>query len=145
VKEFLVSKGIAEDKIETSAVGQTQQLDKEAVNQLQTNNPNLAPESHVKNAQATWLAYNRRVDIILNHSQSKGRSIRAVLSKSGTRLGHPVAESETGSKNGGTESMMMIPFGWREKLVRAAFLASPIWITGLRCYRGVGWFCKFTP
>jgi hypothetical protein len=65
VKEFLVSKGIAEDKIETSAVGDTQQLDKEAVNQLQTNNPNPAPEVHLKNQQATWLAYNRRTDVIL--------------------------------------------------------------------------------
>ena len=65
VKEFLVSKGIAADKIETSAVGETQQLDKEAVKQLQTNNPTPAPEAHVKDPQATWLAYNRRVDIIL--------------------------------------------------------------------------------
>jgi len=65
VKEFLVSKGIAADKIETSAVGETEQLDKEAVNQLQTNNPNPAPEAHVKDPQTTWLAYNRRVDIIL--------------------------------------------------------------------------------
>jgi len=65
VKDFLVSKGIAEEKIETSAVGETQQLDKEVVNQLQTNNPNPAPEAHVKNPQTTWLAYNRRVDIIL--------------------------------------------------------------------------------
>jgi hypothetical protein len=65
VKDFLVSKGIAEDKIETSAVGETQQLDKEAVGQLQTNNPNPAPEAHVKDPQTTWLAYNRRVDIIL--------------------------------------------------------------------------------
>jgi hypothetical protein len=65
VKEFLVSKGIVEDKIETSATGQTQQLDKEAVNQLQTNNPNPVPETHVKNQQATWLAYNRRADITL--------------------------------------------------------------------------------
>jgi hypothetical protein len=65
VKGFLVSKGIAEDKIETSAAGETQQLDREAVNQLQTDNPNPAPEAHVKNPQATWLAYNRRTDIIL--------------------------------------------------------------------------------
>jgi hypothetical protein len=65
VKDFLVSKGITEDKIETSAFGETQQLDKAAVEQLQTNNPNPAPEAHVKDPQTTWLAYNRRVDIIL--------------------------------------------------------------------------------
>ena len=65
VKEFLVSKGIAEAKIETAAVGETQQLDKDAVSQLQTNNPNPAPDPRVKNQKATWLAYNRRTDIIL--------------------------------------------------------------------------------
>jgi RES domain-containing protein len=51
--------------MDVSGLGETQQLDKEAVTQLQTNNPNPAPETHVKNAQATWLAYNRRTDIIL--------------------------------------------------------------------------------
>ena len=65
VKEFLVSEGIVGEKIETSAVGQAHQLDKEAVNQLQTTNPNPAPETRVKNPQATWLAYNRRADITL--------------------------------------------------------------------------------
>jgi outer membrane protein OmpA-like peptidoglycan-associated protein len=65
VKEFLVSKGVAEEKMEVMAVGDTQQLDKQAVDQLQKDNPNPPPEAHVKNPQATWLAYNRRVDIIL--------------------------------------------------------------------------------
>jgi hypothetical protein len=50
--------------MEVMAVGDTQQLDKQAVDQLQKDNPN-PPEAHVKNPQATWLAYNRRVDIIL--------------------------------------------------------------------------------
>jgi hypothetical protein len=65
VKEFLVSKGVAEDKIEFSDDGSTQQLDKDAVEKLQTSNPNPAPEAHLKNEKATWLAYNRRADISL--------------------------------------------------------------------------------
>ena len=65
VKEFLVSKGIVEAKIETSAYGQEKQLEKSTVIELQTQNPNQPPETRVKNFRATWLAYNRRVDVVL--------------------------------------------------------------------------------
>src|SRR5258708_20570526 len=65
VKEFPVSKGIVEAKIETSAYGQEKQLEKSAVIELQTQNPNQPPETRVKNFRATWLAYNRRVDVVL--------------------------------------------------------------------------------
>jgi outer membrane protein OmpA-like peptidoglycan-associated protein len=65
VKDFLVSKGIAQDKIETASFGREKPLDKDAVNQLQLQNPNPAPEGRAKDTRATWLAYNRRVDIVL--------------------------------------------------------------------------------
>jgi len=65
VKDFLVSKGIAQDKIETASFGKEKPLDKDTVSQLQSQNPNPAPEVRAKNTQATWLAYNRRVDIVL--------------------------------------------------------------------------------
>ncbi|HKE08219.1 MAG TPA: OmpA family protein [Candidatus Acidoferrum sp.] len=65
VKDFLVSKGIAQEKIETASFGREKPLDKDAVNQLQLQNPNPAPERRAKDARATWLAYNRRVDIVL--------------------------------------------------------------------------------
>ena len=65
VKDFLVSKGIAQDKIETASFGREKPLDKDTVNQLQLQNPNPAPETRAKNTRATWLAYNRRVDIAL--------------------------------------------------------------------------------
>ena len=65
VKEFLVSHGIAQDKIEVSSFGKDKPLDKAAVTELQSQNPNPAPESRAKNSRATWLAYNRRVDIVL--------------------------------------------------------------------------------
>ena len=32
---------------------------------LQTQNPNQPPEKWVRDSRATWLAYNRRVDIVL--------------------------------------------------------------------------------
>jgi hypothetical protein len=32
---------------------------------LQARNPNVTPEDRIRNFRATWLAYNRRVDIIL--------------------------------------------------------------------------------
>jgi hypothetical protein len=64
VKDFLVSKGISADKIDVAAYGLEKPLDKNTVDQLQASNPNPPPESHLKNPHATWLAYNRRVDIL---------------------------------------------------------------------------------
>jgi hypothetical protein len=65
VKDFLVSQGIAENKIDTEAFGSQKPLDKATVTDLQSRNPNQPPEARVRNFKATWLAYNRRVDIVL--------------------------------------------------------------------------------
>ncbi len=65
VKEFLVSQGIAAEKIDTSAYGEQKPLDKTTVGDLQNRNPNKPPEKRARDSQATWLAYNRRVDIVL--------------------------------------------------------------------------------
>jgi outer membrane protein OmpA-like peptidoglycan-associated protein len=65
VKDFLVSQGIAENKIESSANGDAQPLDKSAVIELQSKNPEQPPENRVRNFRSTWLAYNRRVDVVL--------------------------------------------------------------------------------
>ncbi len=65
VKDFLVSQGIAPEKIDTAAFGDQKPLDKATLSDLQNQNPNQAPEKRVRNSQATWLAYNRRVDIVL--------------------------------------------------------------------------------
>ncbi len=65
VKEFLVSQGIAEDKVDASAFGDDKQLEKSTVIELQTQNPEQPPETRVQNFRATWLAYNRRVDVVL--------------------------------------------------------------------------------
>jgi outer membrane protein OmpA-like peptidoglycan-associated protein len=65
VKDFLVSQGIAADKIDTSSYGKENPLDKATVIDLQARNPIQPPETRVRNFRATWLAYNRRVDIVL--------------------------------------------------------------------------------
>jgi len=63
VKEYLVSSGIPENKIETVANGDTQQLDAAKVKVLHDENPNkLAKHGTVQDL--IW-AYNRRVDIVL--------------------------------------------------------------------------------
>jgi hypothetical protein len=71
VKDFLVSQGIAAEKIDTSAHGKENPLDKATVIELQTKDPNQPPETRVKNFKATFLAYNRRVDILLLPTNAK--------------------------------------------------------------------------
>ena len=65
VKDFLVSQGVSAEKIDSSAYGKQKPLDKAKVSNLQTQNPNKPPEKWVRDSRATWLAYNRRVDIVL--------------------------------------------------------------------------------
>jgi outer membrane protein OmpA-like peptidoglycan-associated protein len=64
VKNFLVAKGISDVKVEVTAYGLDKPLDQNTVDQLQSSNPNPPPEAHLKNTHASWLAYNRRVDIL---------------------------------------------------------------------------------
>jgi outer membrane protein OmpA-like peptidoglycan-associated protein len=75
VKDFLVSRGIAQDKIEVSSFGKEKPLDKTAVTELQSQNPNPVPGNRVKNPRATWLAYNRRVDIVLLPKNQESRRL----------------------------------------------------------------------
>jgi outer membrane protein OmpA-like peptidoglycan-associated protein len=65
VKEFLVTQGISADKITTQAYGEDQPLDKTVVEELQKQDPSQPADSRPRNARSTWLAYNRRVDVIL--------------------------------------------------------------------------------
>ncbi|MGC2088342.1 MAG: OmpA family protein [Candidatus Acidiferrales bacterium] len=65
VKDYLVSQGISADKIETRAEGKERQLENNEVAQLQEHDPAKAQKWMVRRVHDTWLAYNRRVDIIL--------------------------------------------------------------------------------
>jgi peptidoglycan-associated lipoprotein len=64
-KKYLVSQGIAANQIETQAEGKSQQLSQEQVKKLQSQNMQPPQKWMTKREKATWLAYNRRVDIIL--------------------------------------------------------------------------------
>lgn len=65
VKDYLVAQGIAADKIETRAEGKERQLERSKVTQLQDQDPAKPEKWMMHRVQNTWLAYNRRVDIIL--------------------------------------------------------------------------------
>ena len=64
VKDFLISKGVSADKVVVTAYGLENPLDKTAVVQLQSSNPNPTPAAHLKDLPTSRLAYNRRVDIL---------------------------------------------------------------------------------
>jgi len=83
------------DKIEVTARGEDQQLEKNTVEQLQTSNPNPPPEAHVKNMHASWLAYNRRVDVVLLPTNAE---FPTLLSQQRTRCTDPVAKTKTRSR-----------------------------------------------
>ena len=65
VKDYLVSQGIAADKVEIRSEGKDSQLDEQQVENLQSQDPQKPQKWMDSRKKATWLAYNRRVDIIL--------------------------------------------------------------------------------
>jgi hypothetical protein len=71
IKAYLVDQGISADKIQTAAYGKDQPLDRDTVKGLEGSNPNPAPKAFAKNVRGTYLAYNRRADIILLPSGKK--------------------------------------------------------------------------
>ncbi len=71
VKQFLVDQGISGDKIETAAYGKQRPLPRADVKQLESTNPQTQPKFMAREPYTDWLAYNRRVDIILLPSGKK--------------------------------------------------------------------------
>jgi len=71
VKNFLIADGIAADKIEIRSEGKNQPLDEKAVETLQTKDAQHPQKWMTSREQATLLAYNRRVDIILEPTGQK--------------------------------------------------------------------------
>ena len=70
IKQYLVDQGVTADKIETAAYGEERNLTKDEVKGLEEANPAKASKKHA-NKRATWLAYNRRADIVLLPSGQK--------------------------------------------------------------------------
>jgi hypothetical protein len=71
IKQYLVEQGIPADKVQTAAYGKERPLEKKAVKELESTNPNKPPKARLKNVEGDWLAYNRRADIVLLPSGKK--------------------------------------------------------------------------
>jgi hypothetical protein len=65
VKNYLVAQGVDADKIEIRAEGKDKQLDRQTVIALQSKDPEKPEKWMTKHARTTWLAYNRRADVVL--------------------------------------------------------------------------------
>lgn len=65
VRNYLVSKGVPADDIKIRAEGKTKQLDQKTVDVLESKNSEQPEKWMTKNAKTTWLAYNRRADLVL--------------------------------------------------------------------------------
>jgi peptidoglycan-associated lipoprotein len=68
VKQFLVDAGIPASVIETMAIGEDKNLERNEVKELEQGNPSTPPRNRVQNLYADWLAHNRRVDVVLRAS-----------------------------------------------------------------------------
>lgn len=60
-----MSRGVPSDRIRTRAVGKDQQLDAKKVEALQSQDPEKPEKWETRQTRTTWLAYNRRADVIL--------------------------------------------------------------------------------
>lgn len=65
VKDYLISQGIAADQVQIRADGKQKELSRKDISSLQLADPQKPEVWMKRHAYATWLAYNRRVDIIL--------------------------------------------------------------------------------
>jgi len=65
IRSYLVSQGVPSDKIQTKAVGKDQELDEARVAELQSKDPQKPEKWETRGKHTTWLAYNRRGDVIL--------------------------------------------------------------------------------
>ncbi len=65
VRDYLISKGIPADEIKIRAEGKNKQLDQKSVEVLQSKIDAKADKWMTKNEKTTWLAYNRRADLVL--------------------------------------------------------------------------------
>ncbi len=65
IKDYLVSKGIPANEITIRAEGKDKQIDQKTVEILQSKNAQTPAKWMSKREKTTWLAYNRRADLVL--------------------------------------------------------------------------------
>ena len=70
-KQFLVSQGVPQEKIETSSEGVGNVLDEQAVAQLEAQSPDPLPADRAAQKSSTLFAYQRRVDIVLTPTNAQ--------------------------------------------------------------------------
>jgi hypothetical protein len=69
-KQFLVSQGVAQEKIETSSEA-ANVLDEQSVAQLEAQSPDPLPADRAVQKSSTLFAYQRRVDIVLTPTNAE--------------------------------------------------------------------------
>ncbi len=70
-KAYLISKGVPASDLEVRAKGKNDQLSIKKVESLQSRDSQKPEKWMMRNEKATWLAYNRRVDIVLEPTGKK--------------------------------------------------------------------------
>ena len=70
-KDYLVSQGVPADRIETRSEGKEKQLDEKQVVSLQSQDAEKPEKWMTSRKKTTWLAYNRRVDVVLEPAGQK--------------------------------------------------------------------------
>src|SRR6201984_74229 len=66
IRDYLVSKGIPADEIKIRAEGKDKQIDQKMAEILLAKNDPKPVKWMTKNKKTTWLAYNRRADLVLD-------------------------------------------------------------------------------
>jgi OmpA family/PEGA domain len=64
IRDYLISKGVPADEVTVRAEGKDKQLDQKTV-ETQVSKAGKKPAWMTKNEKTTWLAYNRRTDLVL--------------------------------------------------------------------------------
>jgi hypothetical protein len=75
VKDYLVSHGVPADKIQTRAEGKDQQINLKSVESLESKNDQKPAKWMTKHQKATWLAYNRRADVVVEPTGQESMKI----------------------------------------------------------------------
>jgi OOP family OmpA-OmpF porin len=75
IRDYLVSKGIPSDEIKIRAEGKDKQIDQRTSEMLLAKNDPQSAKWMTKNEKTTWLAYNRRADLVLEPTGQQSTKI----------------------------------------------------------------------
>jgi hypothetical protein len=75
IKDYLVSRGVPADKIQTRAEGKDQQIDLKTVEALESKSDQKPAKWMTRHQKATWFAYNRRTDVVVEPTGQESMKI----------------------------------------------------------------------